>query len=223
MQEHHPQPLVGEISRLAFGCGPNAGLMVSDDHELQRATVATAFEHGVTHFDTAAAYGDGKSELTVGRVIKELGITPTISSKFIIKEPQLDDIAGHVMRSARESLQRLGVERLDALIMHNRVAWTREPGRTVGIGPLLSVDDVLDKSGVAGALARLREEGLVGAAGFTGYGGDQSAIDYLIASGAFDWINADFSLVSPTAWQRPRRLSTMTAWTWTCRSACTSR
>jgi D-threo-aldose 1-dehydrogenase len=192
-----PRPTA--VSRLAFGCGPNAGLMVSDDHELQRATVTTAFENGVTHLDTAAAYGDGKSELTVGRLIRELGITPTISSKFLITESGLDDIAGHVVRSVHESLERLGVDHVEALIMHNRVAWAREPGRVVGIGPLLSVDDVLGENGVAAAAEQLKQEGVVDTVGLTGFGGDQSAVDHLLRSGIFDWANADFSLVSPTA------------------------
>lgn len=184
-------------SVIAFGCGPSAELMVGDDVELQVAAVRTAIEGGVNLFDTAAAYGDGKSETCLGRALQIVGAAPLVSSKVLITADQLGDIKGATLASVASSLKRLGLDRLDGLVLHNRVAWRRDPDRVVGIGPLLSVDDVL--GAYAEAISELRNSGLVGVTGFTTFGGQPSAIDEVAAAGIFDVINADFSAANPTA------------------------
>ena len=50
------------VSVLGFGCGGIGGLLVRGDENEQRRTVERALEAGVTYFDTAQAYGDGRSE-----------------------------------------------------------------------------------------------------------------------------------------------------------------
>jgi aryl-alcohol dehydrogenase-like predicted oxidoreductase len=187
------------VPALGFGCGPNAGLMVGPNDDLQETTVARAVDLGLTYFDTAAAYGDGASERNLGRAIKRLGIRPIISSKFLLEEAHLGDIRGSLRRSVQNSLDRLGVDHLDVLVMHNRVAWRREPGSIVGIGPLLSIDDVLGDGGLATGFDELRSSGLVRSFGLTGFGGESSAIDHLLRSQIFDCVNAEFHLANPTA------------------------
>src|SRR5262245_36402888 len=64
------------VSVLAFGAGPTSQLMVGDDHARQRTVIEHAIERGVNWFDTAATYGNGKSEANLGRVLGELGNPP---------------------------------------------------------------------------------------------------------------------------------------------------
>ena len=60
------------ISRVAFGGGPIPQLMTGDAGQLQRATVEQALELGVNWFDTAATYGMGRSEESLGATLAEL-------------------------------------------------------------------------------------------------------------------------------------------------------
>ena len=61
------------ISALSFGAGPISTLMVGHDQDLQLAVVDRALRVGVNWFDTAATYGAGQSERSLGRVLEELG------------------------------------------------------------------------------------------------------------------------------------------------------
>src|ERR671937_522818 len=61
-----------QVSALGFGCGAVGGLMVAGDRAEQRGAVARALDAGITYFDTAAGYGDGRSEENLGRVLGEL-------------------------------------------------------------------------------------------------------------------------------------------------------
>lgn len=48
------------VSALGFGCGAIGGLMVRGDPAEQRRAVAHAIQAGITYFDTAPSYGDGR-------------------------------------------------------------------------------------------------------------------------------------------------------------------
>ena len=61
-----------DVSLLGFGCGAVGGLMVGGAPADQERAVARALELGVNYFDTAAQYGNGRSEENLGRVIKAL-------------------------------------------------------------------------------------------------------------------------------------------------------
>jgi aryl-alcohol dehydrogenase-like predicted oxidoreductase len=188
-----------EVSILGFGCGPSARLMVGDDIDLQVQTVRAAIESGINFFDTAAAYGDGRSETNLGRALQLADAHPLVSSKVLIADSDLADIKGAALDSVQASLKRLRLTRLDGLILHNRVAWDRDPDRIVGIGPLLSVEDILGPGGYAEAVAELRASGVVRTFGFTAFGGQADAVDEIAQSGCFDAINADFSAANPSA------------------------
>ena len=56
-----------DISEIALGAGPVSELMVGLDHPQQLATVSQASEIGINWVDTAATYGNGASEKTLGR------------------------------------------------------------------------------------------------------------------------------------------------------------
>src|SRR5581483_2326177 len=78
----------GSIPRVALGCGNFGGVGsapaffgqgMSQDEAL--ALMDAAWERGITHFDTADAYGGGRSEAAIGRWIASRGVRPTITTK----------------------------------------------------------------------------------------------------------------------------------------------
>ena len=107
------------ISEIGFGGGGNAGLMVRGSAEQQLDAIERAIELGINYFDQAPDYGDGVSETNLGRALRELGVRPYIGTKVEVRADNLSDIAGHVVRSVDESLDRLGVEYVDFLQIHN--------------------------------------------------------------------------------------------------------
>src|SRR5207245_10260545 len=82
--------------------------MVRGSPAEQRRVVARAVELGINYFDNAPDYGNGVAEENLGRVLKELKLRPVITSKVEVRHTDLGDIAGHVVRSTEESLERLG-------------------------------------------------------------------------------------------------------------------
>jgi len=99
-----------------FGWGPQP-----DDESI--AAIHRALELGVNWIDTAAAYGFGHSERTVGRALRGLDRRPYVFTKCSL----LDDGAGRVrhslgrdsvLREAEASLERLGVDAIDLYQVH---------------------------------------------------------------------------------------------------------
>src|SRR5262245_63168211 len=93
--------------------------MVRGSPEEQRRVVTRAIELGINYFDNAPDYGNGIAEENLGRVLKELKLRPVITSKVEVRHIDLGDIAGHVVRSTEERMQRLGVEYLVILQLYN--------------------------------------------------------------------------------------------------------
>ena len=89
--------------------------MVKGTREEQRDAIKCALDLGINYFDEAPDYGDGLSETNLGRVLKELGVRPYITSKVEVRREDLGDIAGHIARSLDGSLQRMGIEHVDVL------------------------------------------------------------------------------------------------------------
>ncbi|MFI9387730.1 aldo/keto reductase [Kutzneria sp. NPDC052558] len=99
-----------------FGWGPQR-----EDEAI--AAIHRALELGVNWIDTAAAYGFGRSERTVGRALAGLDRRPYVFTKCSL----LDDGTGRVrhsldrdsiLREAEASLQRLGVDAIDLYQIH---------------------------------------------------------------------------------------------------------
>lgn len=185
-------PLIG------FGCGPNAQLMVGSDVKLQNETVAHALDVGVNFFDTAALYGDGLSEVNLGRALHDLGATPIVCTKVLLDASDYADVRGGVLRSVESSLERLQLASVSSVMLHNRVASTRDVA-TEGAGVTIGLDDVFGAHGLVEAFDELRRVGITTAAGFTAFGGEPRAIRELIASGSFDALNASYNVVNPSA------------------------
>ncbi len=189
-----------EISEIGFGCGTSAGLMVSGPAEARRAAVERALERGITLFDTAPVYGDTLSELHLAQALRELGAKPIISTKVALEVEDYDDLAGGVVRSLEGSLERLEVDVLPIVHMHNRVGPARMARSPYGSGALLTLDDVLGKNGVVEGFERAKNRGLVRFIGCQAFGGDNTLIEALIDSGKFDSIIINYSMLNQSAW-----------------------
>ena len=188
-----------EISEIGFGCGTSAGMMVSGPADVRRAAIARALERGITFFDTAPVYGDTLSELHLGQAVRELGAAPIIATKVALETADYDDLAGGVMRSIEGSLERLGVDVLPIVHMHNRVGAERMSTSPYGSGALLTLDDVLGPGGVVEGLARAKERGLVRFTGCQAFGGDNALVEALIDSDQFDSIILNYSVLNQSA------------------------
>ena len=123
-----------EVSRLALGCmglggGWAAGTQLTTDHERQaREFLDAAEEIGANFFDHANIYGRGRAEEIFGRVLKE---RPSLRDKIVIQSkcgirwaddphgtPQRFDFSrDHILESVDAILARLGIDRLEILLL----------------------------------------------------------------------------------------------------------
>lgn len=156
------------VTELGLGLAPLGGLYTDVSEQDARDAVETAWDLGVRFFDTAPLYGFGRSErragaalagrtdfvlsTKAGRVITAVpdgdagqdfwaGVDPSVT-------PVFDFSAAGIRRSFEDSLERLGVDRVDVLHLHDP-------------------DDHLDQA-VRDAypeMVKLKEEGLVAAIG----------------------------------------------------------
>lgn len=186
------------LSEIGFGCGGTAGLMVRGTFEEQKVTVQRALELGINYFDNSPDYGDGVSETNLGKVLHELGVHPIINTKVEIRPGDMDDIAGHVVRSTEESLKRLGVDWIDVLQIHNGPAAERP-----NLGPReyhhIWSEDYFRAGGAIEGLERVLRAGKVRYVGFICRGNDGRQVRQLIDTGRFSLINLICTLLNPTA------------------------
>ena len=113
-----------KISAMTLGTvqlGMNYGIANQDgkpDEEKSFSILRTALENGVTSLDTARAYGD--SELVLGRFLKQWqGEVPAIITKVRKLQGETPkELEQFVTESVEQSLDRLGVNKLDAVMLH---------------------------------------------------------------------------------------------------------
>ena len=112
-----------QVSELGFGCGNVGGLMTLGEPEEQRLAVARALEAGITYFDTAPSYGDGRSEVSLGRALAALGAWDRVhvGTKVGLTAADLADPGAALRASIQASLSRLGRDSIDLLQLHSRI------------------------------------------------------------------------------------------------------
>jgi D-threo-aldose 1-dehydrogenase len=161
---------VGELGLGAANVG-NLYRAISD--EAARAVLEAAWESGIRHYDTAPHYGLGLSERRLGAFLatkpREEYVVSTKVGRLLRPSPEtadrLDDenqfavpaslqrvwdfSADGIRASLEESLERLGLERVDVVYLH-------DPDEH---------DLAADLASGIPAVAALRDEGLVGAVG----------------------------------------------------------
>ncbi len=178
-----------EVSEIGFGCGNVGGLMIRGGHKDQVRAVERAMELGINYFDTAPSYGDGQSEVNLGRVLKELSAEVYVGTKFRVTTHEPNDIKDNVITSVEESLTRLQREQVDLMQMHNHVASSPEDG---------SVSPEEAAGQVAEALRELQDQGKIRFGGMTAVG-ETSALHRIIESGTLNSVQSVYNLVNPSA------------------------
>lgn len=104
-----------QVPTIAVGCMRIANMSVRE----VSAFINKALDHGANFFDHADIYGGGRSEEIFGQAI-----TPSMRDQIIvqtkcgIRKGQYDFSYDHIVRSVHGSLQRLGMEYIDVLLLH---------------------------------------------------------------------------------------------------------
>lgn len=167
-----------EVTSFAFGTAPVGNIFREIDDQTSRAMFDHAWDAGVRYFDTAPMYGHGLSELRtsealrwrnrddyvlsskVGRLLRparrdSIDFAPWVNAAPF--EMEFDYSYDGTMRSFEDSLQRLALEHIDILFIHDIDVYTR------GAEQPEVFRQAMD--GCYKALARLRDEKVVKAIG----------------------------------------------------------
>ncbi|MCW0396253.1 Pyridoxal 4-dehydrogenase [Xanthomonas sacchari] len=128
-----------QLSTLGFGAAPIGNLYAEVDDAVALAAVADAYTAGIRHFDTAPYYGYGLSEQRLGQGLRGLPrASYTLSTKvgrcvyddaaaapgregFAVagRRAEFDYSRDGVLRAFESSLQRLGTDHIDVLLLHD--------------------------------------------------------------------------------------------------------
>jgi D-threo-aldose 1-dehydrogenase len=171
-----------QVTCLGFGGATLGDIRERIDEGRAETTIEVGYGAGIGYFDTAPWYGTGKSERRFGTV---LGQKPrdsfVLSTKIgrVLKRPtdpatfeperwrwglphvvHFDYSRDGVLRSYEDSLTRMGLSRIDALLIHDLDAGYH--GDDAGVRARL---DELDSGGGYAALRELKERGEIGAIG----------------------------------------------------------
>ena len=173
------------VARIALGCGNFGGVGSAPEFFGQGLTQDEAFglmdaawEAGIAHFDTADAYGGGRSEQAIGRWIRSRGVRPQLTTKTF--NPMRADAdqglePDRIARQLRSSLDRLGVDQVDLYLAHE-------------YDPAVPLAETLEAFGAAQA------DGSIGAYGVSNFDARQLAA--ALAAGAPQAIQNSYSLLA---------------------------
>lgn len=144
------------VRRMAMGTAPLATIFWGNDAGTAERTAARALERGVGFFDTAPFYGLGEAERRLGRALAAAGgprpVIATKAGRLLTQgadgsvDACFDFGYGAAKRSLESSLERLGVDRVDIVHIHD---------------PDDHIHEALE--GTYPALVDLRDEGVIGA------------------------------------------------------------
>ena len=161
------------LGPVGFGAAPIGNLYRPVSDAAARAALEAAWEGGIRYYDTAPHYGLGLSERRVGAFLGEQPRAEFVVSTKVgrVLEPNPDFAGGDdladgyavpnalvrrfdpseagVRRSIEDSLERLGLDRIDIAYLHDPDVYDLDRGLAEGLP----------------ALVRLRDEGVVGAIG----------------------------------------------------------
>lgn len=108
-----------EVSVLGLGCN-NFGWTIPVDES--RAVVDAALDGGITLFDTADVYGEGRSESFLGEALEGRRDGTVVVTKFGMRMPDSPDLPGgspdYVNWAVDRSLARLRTDRIDVYMYH---------------------------------------------------------------------------------------------------------
>ena len=153
------------------------------DRDVAVATVRAAIDAGVGFIDTAPFYGWGLAEHIVADAVAGMAVRPSILTKCgTVREPsggfREDTSPSAVRAGVEESLERLGVDRLDAVQVHDP-------------DPDTPIEDTWE------ALMALVDEGLVAAAGLSNH--SIALMERALAVGPIAVVQHQYSLLDGEA------------------------
>ena len=183
-----------EVSELILGGGAVGGLLINADDDVRRQAIRMSIDAGINWIDTAANYGDGRSEQALGWLLAELpdGERPHVSTKHAF-DRDAGDYAGQAERALTESLERLKMDRVTLYQVHNSI--TSVPG---GVPNALTPDDFLRKGGIADAMDALVDKGLTRHTGITATG-EAGPLQSVIGNRRFASAQIYYNLLNPSA------------------------
>lgn len=185
-----------QISAASFGAGPVAELMTNESRfDDQCQTLQRAAELGINWIDTAATYGDGRSEESLGRVLQALDLRTKmhVATKVRIPPEAVGDLPGYVHKSVDASLSRLRLPKVTLLQLHNSITAQRGAQPTS-----LTPEDVLGRGGVLTAFNELKTAGAVEHLGLTGIG-EPTALIEVLQSRQFETVQTPYNLLNPSS------------------------
>jgi aryl-alcohol dehydrogenase-like predicted oxidoreductase len=173
------------LSRIVLGCGNFGGIGSApaffghgESREEAFALMDAAWEREIRVFDTADAYGGGRSETWIGEWMVQTGNRPRLTTKVfhsVDGDPADEGLApDRIRRQIESSLVRLGVVRVETYMAH-------EPD------PETSVADTM------GAFAELLEAGTIGEIGASNV--DVAWLEEALAVTPVDVVQNSYSLL----------------------------
>lgn len=144
------------ISSIGFGAwgigGKSSGATSygATDDSVSRRALETAFDHGITFYDTASVYGDGHSESLIGETFRTRRDRVVIATKvgMLPSFSGTDFSPGAILQALEGSLRRLQTDYVDVLQLHN-----------------LTLDTLRDKPEIISALNKAKSQGKIRAYG----------------------------------------------------------
>jgi len=148
-----------EVTDICFGTAPLGAMPdtygYTVDEETARATIRAVLDGPVNFMDTCRNYGFGRSEQRIGAVVRERRALPAgfVLSTKLDRDMETGRFDGaQARRSLEESLETLGVDRVQILHLH-------DPEHSS------EMRDVTRKGGALDELFKMKEEGLATAVG----------------------------------------------------------
>ena len=148
-----------QVTRLGMGTAPIGNLYSDLDDDEALETVRRSYENGIRFFDTAPLYGAGEAERRLGEALRGIPRDNVVIQTKIgrILRPDrsiyFDYSRDGVMKSIEASLERLGMDRVDIVLVHDPDFVNEE----------FHNQQALDEA--FPALVDLREQGVIGAVG----------------------------------------------------------
>jgi aryl-alcohol dehydrogenase-like predicted oxidoreductase len=180
-----------ECSAIGFGAWAIGGSWGAQADADSLAALRRALDLGVTFIDTAAGYGNGRSERLIAQVLRERAAAGRPEKIFVAtKTPPTPGLwppspycraderysEAHLRANVEERLRNLGTDRLDLLQLHTWTrAWNRDPA------PLR-------------ILRRLQQEGKIGLVGVSTPEHDQNSVIDLMRGGWVDAVQVIYNL-----------------------------
>jgi aryl-alcohol dehydrogenase-like predicted oxidoreductase len=175
-----------EVSEIGFGAWAIGGSWGSQKESDSLEALEAAIQQGVNFIDTAAGYGNGKSERIIGRTLKDRSEqvyvctkTPPVPgpwppSPYCRIEERYPE--KYLRENVEERLKNLQMERLDVLLLHT---WTRAWN---------------DRPEALEILKRMKEEGLIRQVGISTPEHDQNCVIQLMREGMVDVLQVIYNI-----------------------------